>query len=141
MIENSIFIIIGIINLIPIIVFSIFPFLRKDRFDNSIFSSNPLILFIEGLIFSILLFILYIYCIGPLYPDNGRELPLVMIVSEINQLPITAIVLFLVCLGCNITWTKHNWYWVIIILALMLYFTFYLFIDDLSEFYRIFFLS
>ena len=128
MIENSIFIIIGIINLIPIIVFSIFPFLRKDRFDNSIFSSNPLILFIEGLIFSILLFILYIYCIGPLYPDNGRELPLVMIVFEINQLPITAIVLFLVCLGCNITWTKHYWYWATIILLLMLFFLFYLFI-------------
>jgi len=141
MIENSIFIIIGIINIIPIIVFAIFPFLKKDRCDNSIFSRNPLILFIEGFIFSILLFVLYLYCIGPFYPDNGRELPLVMIVYEINLLPIAAIVLFLVCLGCNITWTKHYWYWVIIILALMLYFLFYLFIDDLSEFYKTFFLS
>jgi len=128
MIEKSIFIIIGFINLIPIIVFAIFSFLRKDRFDNSIFSRNPLILFIEGFIFSILLFILYFYCIGPLYPDNGRELPLVMIIFEINLLPIAAIVLFLVCLGCNIAWTKHYWYWATIILLLMLFFLFYLFI-------------
>ena len=128
MIEKSINITVGIINIIPIILFAILPLLRKDRRDNSIFSRNPLILFIEGLIFSILLFVLYIYCIGPLYPDNGRELPLIMIVSEINLLPIAAIVLFLVCLGCNITWTKHYWYWATIILLLMLFFLFYLFI-------------
>ena len=84
---------------------------------------------------------MYLYFVGPFYTDNGRELPLAMIIFEINILPITTIVLFLVCLGCNITWTKHYWYWAIIILALMLYFLFYLFIDDLSEFYRIFFLS
>jgi len=128
MIEKSIFTIIVFINVIPILVFAIFPLLRKDRFDNSIFSSNPLILFIEGLIFSILLFVLYLYCIGPFYPDNGRELPLVMVVFEINILPITTIVLFLVCLGCNITWTKHYWYWATIILLFMLFILFYLFI-------------
>lgn len=127
MLENSIFIIIGIINIIPIIVFVIFPFLRKDRCDSFIFSGNPLVLFIKGLIFSILLFILFFYCVGPFIPDNGGELPLMMLISEIELLPIAGIVLFLVCLGCNITWTKHYWYWVIIILALMLYFIFYLF--------------
>ncbi len=125
--EKTIYIIIGIINIIPIIVFVIFPFLRKDRCDSFIFSGNPLVLFIKGLIFSILLFILFIYCIGPFLHDGGQELPLVMIVYEIELLPIAGIVLFLVCLGCNITWTKHYWYWVIIILALMLYFIFYLF--------------
>ena len=128
--EKAIYIIIGIINIIPIIVFVIFPFLRKDRCDSFIFSGNPLVLFIKGLIFSILLFILFIYCIGPLFPDGGRELPLVMIISEIELLPIAGIVLFLVCLGCNISWTKHYWYWAIIILALMLYSLFYLFNDN-----------
>ena len=128
MIEKSIFIIIVFINVIPIIVFAIFPLLRKDQCDNSIFSRNPLLLFIEGILFSILLFVLYLYCIGPFYPDHGRELPLVMIVFEINILPIAAIVLFLVCLGCNIAWTKHYWYWATIILLFMLFFLFYLFI-------------
>ncbi len=35
--EKAIYIIIGIINIIPIIVFVIFPFLRKDRCDSFIF--------------------------------------------------------------------------------------------------------
>ncbi len=128
MIEKSIFIIIVFINVIPILVFAIFPFLRKDQCHNSIFSRNPLLLFIEGILFSILLFVLYFYFIGPFYPDHGRELPLVMIVYEINIFPIAAIVLFLVCLGCNITWTKHYWYLATIILLFMLFFLFYLFI-------------
>lgn len=128
--EKAIYITIGIINIIPIIVFVIFPFLRKDRCDSFIFSGNPLVLFIKGLIFSILLFILFFYGVGPFFPDGGRELPLVMLIYEIELLPIAGIVLFLVCLGCNITWTKHYWYWAIIILALMLYSLFYLFNDD-----------
>jgi len=128
--EKSIDIIVGIINIIPIIVFVIFLFLRKDQCNNSIFSRNPLILFIEGLIFSILLFVLFFYGAIPFIPDNDREWPLLMIISEIELLPIAAIVLFLVCLGSNISWTKHYWYWATIILLFMLVFLFYLFIDD-----------
>jgi hypothetical protein len=117
--EKSINIVIGIINIIPIIVFVIFPFLRKDRCDSFIFSGNPLILFIEGLIFSITLFILFFYT-GQFFPDNVREWPLLMIISELRIFPIAAIILFLICLGCNIPWTKHYWYWATIILLFML---------------------
>lgn len=125
--ENSINIIVGIINIIPIIVFVIFPLLRKDQCENSIFSRNPLILFIEGLIFSFFFFVLCLY-MEQFFPSNVRDRWLLMIFSEIILFPIAAIVLFLVCLGCNIAWTKHYWYWATIILLFMLLFLFYLFI-------------
>ncbi|SHE37328.1 hypothetical protein SAMN05444405_101232 [Bacteroides luti] len=125
--ENSINIIVGIINIIPIIVFVIFPLLRKDQCENSIFSRNPLILFIEGLIFSFFFFVLCLY-MEQFFPSNVRDRWLLMIFSEIILFPIAAIVLFLVCLGCNIAWTKHYWYWATIILLFMLFFLFYLFI-------------
>ena len=127
MIEKSIFIIIVFINVIPILVFAIFPLLRKDQCENSIFSRNPLILFIEGLIFSFFFFVLCLY-MEQFFPSNVRDRWLLMIFSEIILFPIAAIVLFLVCLGCNIAWTKHYWYWATIILLFMLFFLFYLFI-------------
>ena len=130
MLENSIFIIIGIINIIPIIVFVIFPVFLKKEDDEAIVKSNPLVLFIKGLILSIFLFILFFYCTGTFFPDQSRELPLVMFIYEIRLFPIAAIVLLLACLGYNISWTKHYWYWATIILLFMLVFLFYLFIDD-----------
>jgi hypothetical protein len=125
--EKSIFIITCIINIIPIIVFVIFPLLRKDQCDNSIFSRNPLILFIEGLIFSFFFFFLCLL-MGQFFPNNDRNWWLLMISSEIILFPIAAIILFLICLGCNIAWTKHYWYWATIILLFMLFFISYLFI-------------
>lgn len=65
MLENSILIIIGIINIIPIVVFVIYPAFLKKEDDEPIVKSNPLVLFIKGLILSILLFSFYFYFIGP----------------------------------------------------------------------------
>ncbi len=130
MLENSILIIIGIINIIPIVVFVIYPAFSKKEDDEPIVKSNPLVLFIKGLILSILLFSFYFYFIGPFYPDGSRELPLVMFIYEIRLFPIAAIVLFLSCLGYNITWTKHYWYWATIILLFMLFILFYSLFDD-----------
>lgn len=125
--ERSFFIITCIINIIPIIVFVIFPLLRKDQCENSIFSRNPLILFIEGLIFSFFFFFLCLY-MEQFFPNNDRDWWLLMISSEIILFPIAAIILFLICLGCNIAWTKRYWYLATIILLFMLFFVSYLFI-------------
>jgi len=130
MIEKSIFIIIGFINIIPIIVFVIFPVFFKKEDDKPVFKSNPLVLFIKGLSLSIFLFILFFYCTMPFFPDQSRELPLLMFIYEIILFPIAAIILFLACLGYNISWTKHYWYWATIILLFMLFFLFYLFFVD-----------
>ena len=100
-IEENVYFIMAIVNLVPVLLLVLCSMLGKIR-------SNPFKIFIKSVAIDIVLFLVSL--LVALFIDMSLAMIVVlMIILQLIYFPIVGILLLFLSIGSDVNWTKDNW--------------------------------
>lgn len=101
LIEENIYLIMAIVNLIPVLLLVLCPMFGKIR-------SDPFKIFIKSVVIDIVLF--FVSLLVVLFIDMSLAMMVVlMIILQLIYFPIVGILLLFLSIGSDVNWAKDNW--------------------------------